>query len=107
MVEATRCLTLSEAGAKKKSKTRGSRPTGSHRFQPGLEWDILQADAVILLGLTNALRYVLVLVLKLYITLTIHSQRVLYGLPTMHVITSIQLINLLVTFTYYVTLATH
>lgn len=47
MSEASRCLALSEAGAKKKLKTR----KGS-----GLEWEILQADAVVLLGLTNALR---------------------------------------------------
>lgn len=43
MAEASRCLTLSEAGARKKSKmAREAR--GSHRFQPGLEWDILQAS---------------------------------------------------------------
>lgn len=47
MSEASRCLALSEAGAKKKLKTaKGS----------ALEWEILHADAVVLLGLTNALR---------------------------------------------------
>jgi hypothetical protein len=57
MTEASRVLALAEAGAKKKSKVaRESR--GSHRFQPGLEWEVLQADAVVLLGLTSALRYV-------------------------------------------------
>jgi hypothetical protein len=55
MAEASRVLSLSEAGAKKKAKVaRESR--GTHRFQPGLEWDVLQADAVVLLGLTSALR---------------------------------------------------
>jgi len=58
MAEASKCLALSEAGAKKKSKA-ARESKGTHRFQPGLEWEVLQADAVILLGLTNALRCVL------------------------------------------------
>jgi hypothetical protein len=57
IAEASKCLAPSETGAKKKLKVaRESR--GTHRFQPGLEWEVLQADAVVLLGLTNALRYV-------------------------------------------------
>jgi hypothetical protein len=55
MAEANRCLTLSEAGAKKMLKLAQAK--GPQRFQPGLEWEILHADAVILLGLTSALRY--------------------------------------------------
>ena len=27
-----------------------------HRFSPGVEWEILHTDAVLLLGLTHALR---------------------------------------------------
>lgn len=65
MTEATRLLTLSEAGARRQAKLRpaptvttgrggGKQP----RFPPGLEWEILGADAVVLLGLTNALGYV-------------------------------------------------
>jgi hypothetical protein len=57
MTEASRVLALSEAGAKKKSKVARDMKNG-HRFQPGLEWEVLQADAVILLGLTSALRCV-------------------------------------------------
>jgi hypothetical protein len=52
MTEATRCLTLSEAGARKKKNENGS----ASRFLPGLEWEILVADAVVMLGLTHALR---------------------------------------------------
>lgn len=55
MVEATRCLALSEVGAKKQRST-SSPSSSSSRFTPGLEWDILHADAVVLLGLTHALR---------------------------------------------------
>ncbi len=53
MSEATRCLTLAEAGAKKKVKSSKSTPTG--RLPPGLEWEVLHADSVVLLGLTQAL----------------------------------------------------
>ncbi|RDB22979.1 Mitochondrial outer membrane protein IML2 [Hypsizygus marmoreus] len=53
LVEATRCLTLSEAGARRQQKAPKSRV--NQRFPPGLEWEILNADAVVLLGLTSAL----------------------------------------------------
>ncbi|KAF8229976.1 hypothetical protein L208DRAFT_1284137 [Tricholoma matsutake] len=59
LAEAARCLTLSEAGARKKHKSdQGSTSragSGSSRFPPGLEWEILVADAVVMLGLTHAL----------------------------------------------------
>jgi hypothetical protein len=61
MTEATRCLTLSEAGArKKKNENGGAGKAGMavSRFPPGLEWEILVADAVVMLGLTHALGYV-------------------------------------------------
>lgn len=45
MTEASRCLALAEAGAKK-------------RVKEGVHWEVLHADAVVLLGLTNALRSV-------------------------------------------------
>ncbi|GLB39315.1 putative protein of unknown function (DUF3808) [Lyophyllum shimeji] len=54
MTEATRCLTQSEAGARSHMKAPKDR-SRKRRFPPGLEWEILNADAVILLGLTNAL----------------------------------------------------
>ncbi|KZT19316.1 hypothetical protein NEOLEDRAFT_1142229 [Neolentinus lepideus HHB14362 ss-1] len=54
MSEASRCLTLSESGAKKQIKL-GKNSSASGRFLPGLEWELLHADAVILLGLTHAL----------------------------------------------------
>ncbi|KAL4064823.1 hypothetical protein V8B97DRAFT_1986391 [Scleroderma yunnanense] len=54
MEDATRCLALSEQGAKKYLKLAKSLPAG-HRFQPGIEWEVLHTDAVVLLGLTHAL----------------------------------------------------
>jgi len=54
MTEASRVLALAEASAKKMSKVT----RGAHRFPPGIEWEVLQADAVVLLGLTSALRCV-------------------------------------------------
>ncbi|KAF5378316.1 hypothetical protein D9615_008805 [Tricholomella constricta] len=53
MAEASRCLALSEAGARRHVKS--ASPSPNSRFPPGLEWEILNADAVVLLGLTNAL----------------------------------------------------
>ena len=55
MVEASRCLALSEAGAKKQLKASKSTKDNT-QFPPGTEWELLLADAVILLGLTHALR---------------------------------------------------
>jgi hypothetical protein len=57
MDEATRCLTASEAGAKKQARAAKSLPS-VHRFDAGMEWEIMHADAVVLLGLTHALGYV-------------------------------------------------
>ncbi|KAG6911431.1 hypothetical protein DXG01_016528 [Tephrocybe rancida] len=54
LAEATRCLTLSEAGARRQMKS-AIKAHPNQRFTPGLEWEILNADAVVLLGLTNAL----------------------------------------------------
>ena len=62
MGEAARCLGESEAGAKKRSKeTRGGGggagdSTPQRNFPPGLEYEILQADAIVLQGLVHALR---------------------------------------------------
>ncbi|KAF8163824.1 mitochondrial outer membrane protein IML2 [Crassisporium funariophilum] len=56
MTEATRCLALSEAGTRKHMRTPKPRDMSHHsRFHHGLEWEILNADAVVLLGLTHAL----------------------------------------------------
>ncbi|KAG1865241.1 outer membrane protein Iml2/Tetratricopeptide repeat protein 39 [Suillus tomentosus] len=54
MDEATRCLTASEAGAKKQARAAKSLPS-VHRFDAGMEWEVMHADAVVLLGLTHAL----------------------------------------------------
>ncbi|KAI6138074.1 outer membrane protein Iml2/Tetratricopeptide repeat protein 39 [Pisolithus tinctorius] len=54
MEDATKCLILAEQGARKHMKLAKSS-TSSHRFQPGLEWDVLHTDTIILLGLTHAL----------------------------------------------------
>ncbi|KAG2157029.1 outer membrane protein Iml2/Tetratricopeptide repeat protein 39 [Suillus clintonianus] len=54
MDEATRCLTASEAGAKKQARAAKSLPS-NHRFDAGMEWEVMHADAVVLLGLTHAL----------------------------------------------------
>lgn len=59
MGEAARCLSQSEAGAKKQLKaTKASNVSGN--FPAGVEWEILQADAVVLQGLVHALRQVAV-----------------------------------------------
>ncbi|TFK33083.1 outer membrane protein Iml2/Tetratricopeptide repeat protein 39 [Crucibulum laeve] len=50
MEEATRCLTAAELGSRKMAKA----PKGRRRHE-GLEWEIMNADAVVLLGLTQAL----------------------------------------------------
>ncbi|OCH93858.1 hypothetical protein OBBRIDRAFT_789896 [Obba rivulosa] len=54
MAEASRCLALSEAGAKKQLKA-SKYAQQTTQFPPGTEWELLLADAVILLGLTHAL----------------------------------------------------
>ncbi|KAG2063541.1 hypothetical protein BDR04DRAFT_1146273 [Suillus decipiens] len=54
MEEATRCLTVSEVGARKQARAAKSSPS-THRFDAGLEWEVVHADAVVLLGLTHAL----------------------------------------------------
>ncbi|KAH9930772.1 uncharacterized protein B0H18DRAFT_993499 [Fomitopsis serialis] len=54
LAEAQRCLSLSEAGSKKQLKASkyAKRTT---QFPPGTEWELLNSDAVILLGLNHAL----------------------------------------------------
>lgn len=57
MPEATRLLSLAEAGAKKQAKlSKSLKQVG--RYPPGTEYELVTACATILLGLTNALRYV-------------------------------------------------
>lgn len=56
MEEATRSLTLAESGAKKQLKS-AKYSSNKGRFPLGVEWEILQADAVVLLGLTYVLRF--------------------------------------------------
>lgn len=51
--EANRCLALAEAGTRKFTKSK--KHVENHRFHPGVEWEILNADTVVLLGLLHAL----------------------------------------------------
>ncbi|KAF8604614.1 hypothetical protein BDV93DRAFT_537692 [Ceratobasidium sp. AG-I] len=56
MPEAVASLTAAEAGAKAAARAaRSVKPTGSAKYPIGLEYEICQADAVVLLGLTQAL----------------------------------------------------
>lgn len=60
MDKATRLLTLSDAGARRYAKSAATsgasnKSSGQGRFPPRPEWEILNADAVVLLGLTHAL----------------------------------------------------
>jgi len=58
MAEASRCLALAEAGTRQQMRVVKPQDLDYHsRFHYGLEWEILNADAVVLLGLTHALRY--------------------------------------------------
>ncbi|KAF8321184.1 hypothetical protein DL93DRAFT_2051790 [Clavulina sp. PMI_390] len=57
----TKYLTIAEAGAKEQAKLAKSgkspfKDVGARQFRQGIEWDALQADAIVLLGLTNALQ---------------------------------------------------
>jgi len=55
MADSIKALTAAEAGARKAQKAGISRSNSGSRFPPGLEWEVMQADATILLGLTQAL----------------------------------------------------
>ncbi|PPQ82140.1 hypothetical protein CVT25_015147 [Psilocybe cyanescens] len=56
MTEASKCLSMSEAGARKQMRVPKPRDMSyESKFSYGLEWEILNADAVVLLGLTHAL----------------------------------------------------
>jgi uncharacterized membrane protein YgdD (TMEM256/DUF423 family) len=56
MPQAVASLTAAEAGAKAAAKvTRSARGNTSSRYPVGMEYEICQADAIVLLGLTQAL----------------------------------------------------
>ncbi|KAF6750566.1 mitochondrial outer membrane protein IML2 [Ephemerocybe angulata] len=57
VTEASRCLALSETASRKYAKNGVGAAKGKvySRFPAGMEWEILNADAVVLLGLTNAI----------------------------------------------------
>ncbi len=55
MEEAAKSLALSEAGSRKQMKTAKSKTNA--RLPPGIEWEIVNADSVVLLGITHALGY--------------------------------------------------
>ncbi len=53
MEEAAKSLTLSEAGSRKQMNTAKSK---TNEQQPaGIEWEIVNADSIVLLGITHAL----------------------------------------------------
>ncbi|KAI6138118.1 outer membrane protein Iml2/Tetratricopeptide repeat protein 39 [Pisolithus tinctorius] len=52
--DAAKDLTLAEKSARKHMKLAKST-TSSHRFQPGIEWEVIRTDAIVFLGLTRAL----------------------------------------------------
>ncbi|KAF8575789.1 hypothetical protein K439DRAFT_1419445 [Ramaria rubella] len=54
MTEASRLLTLAEAKAKKEAKS-AKTSAQTRRFSAGLDFEVLQADAILLLGFTQAL----------------------------------------------------
>ncbi|CDO73644.1 hypothetical protein BN946_scf185014.g114 [Trametes cinnabarina] len=58
MAEASRLLALAEAGSKKQLKLAKASSSAATQFPPGTEWELVHSDAVILLGLTHALRHV-------------------------------------------------
>lgn len=56
MPVAVNSLTAAEAGTRKQLKApSGKSKDAAPAFPPGMEWEVLQADAVVLLGLTQAL----------------------------------------------------
>ena len=55
MAEASRLLASAEAKAKREAKTAKATPQ-TRRFAPGLDFEVLRADAILLLGFTQALR---------------------------------------------------
>jgi len=56
MAEATAALTTAEAHAKKQLKSASRTNKDTHRFPPGTLWELIHADCIILVGLTQALR---------------------------------------------------
>jgi len=85
MTEATRCLSLSEAGTRKHMRTPQPHDLYRSRFHYGLEWEILNADAVVLLGLTHALRYGAILLIFTFNEPLSLSQRIVHGISSVHV----------------------
>ena len=57
VAEANRLLALAEAGAKKQARATKAARSGA-RFPQGIEYELIHADTIILLGLTNAIRSV-------------------------------------------------
>lgn len=56
MAQASATLTNAEAQAKKQLKAASKTNNDTHRFPPGILWELMHADCVILVGLTQALR---------------------------------------------------
>ena len=56
MAEANAALNNAEAHAKRQLKSVSKSNQDTHGFPPGTLWELIHADCVILLGLTQALR---------------------------------------------------
>ena len=56
MAEANAALTSAEAHARKQLKSASKSNRDTQRFPPGTLWELIHADCIILLGLTQALR---------------------------------------------------
>lgn len=56
MAEANAALNNAEAHAKRRLKSASKSNKDTHRFPPGTLWELIHADCIILLGLTQALR---------------------------------------------------
>jgi hypothetical protein len=56
IAEALKSLSHAEAEAKKRAKSE-KKKAAAHRFPTAIEWELLHADAIIILGLIDAMRY--------------------------------------------------
>jgi hypothetical protein len=61
MAEAKKTLDAAEVATRKQLKASQKSGKSVTRFPPGMEWDVLHADSVILAGLVNALGLIIFL----------------------------------------------
>lgn len=56
IAEANAALKKAEVHVKKQLKSASKSNKDTHRFPPGTLWELIHADCIILIGLTQALR---------------------------------------------------